>query len=412
MYTKITNCRICTDSSLTSIFNLGNQSLTGVFPKNKSEEVPAGPLELIKCDKCHLVQLAHNYDLSKLYGENYGYRSGLNRSMVRHLQSRVQQLLKHVDVTSQDLVLDIGANDSTLLQNYPKNGATLLGVDPSGPKFKKYYPEHISLIPDFFSAEIVRKHTGGRKAKVITSIAMFYDLDRPTQFMREIYETLADDGIWVFEQSYLPFMLDTCSYDTVCHEHLEYYSLHQIKHMADTVGFKIVDLEFNDVNGGSFAITVAKKGSKLPEVTALIEKTLAQENDRGLSTLKPYQEFARQAGIHRQKLKDFLASVKSGKKTILGYGASTKGNVLLQYCGLTIADIPVIAEVNEDKFGAYTPGTRIPIVSEAEARKMKPDYFLVLPWHFKKGIVEREQEYLRSGGKLVFPLPAIETVTG
>jgi hypothetical protein len=285
----------------------------------------------------------------------------------------------------------------------------LTGIDPTGAKFKKYYPSHIGLIPDFFSFENVNKKFPGRKAKVITSIAMFYDLEDPITFVKNIHAALAEDGIWVFEQSYLPSMLETNSYDTICHEHLEYYALHQIKYMMDKVGFKIIDVELNDVNGGSFRITVAKNNSGYVANKSVSECT-ANEKKLQMDTLKPYEEFRKNVEAHKQKLVALIDEITKTGKRIFGYGASTKGNVILQYCGLSVKDIPFIAEVNEDKFGSFTPFTHIPIISEKEARAMKPDYFLVLPWHFRKGILEKEKEFLRSGGKFIFPLPKIEIV--
>src|SRR5258708_5532240 len=218
-------CRICGSAELTTVLNLGSQALTGVFPKTKSQPVASGPLELVKCsgeDKCGLVQLRHSYDLDELYGMNYGYRSGLNASMVRHLHAKVQRILTAGILAPGDLVLDIGSNDSTTLRAYPERTYQLVGVDPTGKKFSHFYPSHVDLIPDFFSADIVRRKLSERRAKIITSFSMFYDLEDPIAFMREIASCLDDDGIWVFEQSYLPAMLRTNSFDTVCHEHLEF----------------------------------------------------------------------------------------------------------------------------------------------------------------------------------------------
>ncbi|HEY5947283.1 MAG TPA: class I SAM-dependent methyltransferase [Kofleriaceae bacterium] len=414
MISEAKQCRICGNTELISIVNLGEQSLTGVFPKTRDEQITSGPLELVKCSGgdsvCGLVQLRQSYDLQEMYGLNYGYRSGLNRSMVEHLRDLVRQICAVADPKAGDLVIDIGSNDSTLLQAYPKDGPTLVGIDPTGVKFKQYYPDHISLIPDFFSAAAVNTHLGARKAKVISSIAMFYDLESPIDFMHQIREVLADDGVWLFEQSYMPTMLDVNAYDTICHEHLEYYGLAQIKWMTDRAGFKIIDVALNNVNGGSFAVMVAKTDSRYPEATAKIAALLRDEATRGLHTLAPYHEFKTRIFEHRDQLLDFVAKAKQDQALLLGYGASTKGNVILQFCKLSAADIPSIAEVNEEKFGCYTPGTLIPIVSEREARALKPAYFLVLPWHFKQTIIERERDYLMGGGKLVFPLPTIEAV--
>jgi NDP-4-keto-2,6-dideoxyhexose 3-C-methyltransferase len=419
MIKPISKCRICANTKLVSILDLGEQVLTGVFPRSSDERITKGPLELVKCVEegavgCGLVQLKHSYEQAEMYGENYGYRSGLNRSMVEHLRGRVKKATDRMTLKTGDLVIDIGSNDSTTLQSYPADqGLRLVGIDPTGAKFKKYYPAHIDLIPDFFSAAKVHERFGSTlKAKIVTSIAMFYDLESPVDFMRQIHEVLDDDGIWVFEQSYMPLMLEHDSYDTVCHEHLEYYGFKQIKWMADAVGFKVIDVEFNGANGGSFAVTVAKKASRIhAEDKAKVEAILAEEKRKGLSTLKPYEDFKKRVMDQREKAVEFVKKANAKGQKVFGYGASTKGNVILQLCGFTPKEMPFIAEVNPDKFGRFTPGTLIPIISEAEAKAKKPDYFLVLPWHFKDNIIGREQSYLDSGGALVFPLPQIEVVT-
>ena len=416
MHRENKSCRICGNDRLTSVLNLGTQAMTGVFPKNRDDTIVFGPLELVKCmedkgrDCCGLVQLRHSYNAGDMYGQNYGYRSGLNNSMVAHLGDKVSKILKTTSLSSGDMVIDIGSNDGTLLRAYPDIGLMLVGVDPTGNKFKSYYPAHAKLIPDFFSARIVEKNFGLEKAKVITSIAMFYDLESPLDFMRDVYDVLADDGIWVFEQSYMPTMLDMNSYDTVCHEHQEYYGFKQIKWMTDRVGFKIIDIEFNDINGGSIAVTAAKKHSGYREHAGLAEKILKEEDARGMGDLKAYADFKERVFKSRDELRELVQTLRSKGKKVVGYGASTKGNVILQFCGLTDKDICCIAEVNEDKFGCFTPGTHIPIVSEEEAKIMQPDYFLVLPWHFKSNIITRERDYLKSGGKLILPIPRVEVV--
>lgn len=417
MYKEISCCRICGNTNLESLLHLGEQTLTGVFPKNKETVITRGPLELVKCyshsgeDVCGLVQLRHSFDSNEMYGENYGYRSGLNQSMVKHLQGIVAGICQLMPLAEGDIIIDIGGNDSTLLQAYPADkGLNLMVIDPTSDKFKKYYPAHINNTADFFSAETYNK-IFDRKAKVITSIAMFYDLEAPLKFVQDIYDSLDDNGIWVFEQSYLPYMVDTTSYDTICHEHLEYYAIQQIQWIFDKIGFKIADINFNNVNGGSFRITAAKKGSDIPVASEKIEAAIKHENDLGYQGLDIYKTFSDNVSKHRTELMNLLADLKAQGKKIFGYGASTKGNVLLQYCNITTNDMPCIAEVNPDKFGSFTPSTLIPIISEKEARAENPDYFFVLPWHFRDGIIEREQEFLNNGGKLIFPLPQIEIIS-
>ncbi|MBS1227012.1 MAG: class SAM-dependent methyltransferase [Proteobacteria bacterium] len=341
-----------------------------------------------------------------MYGTNYGYRSGLNKSMVTHLHNKIKRILGMVNLRDGDLIVDIGSNDSTALQAYPANGPVLVGIDPTGVKFHSYYPAHIELIPDFFTSALLNERFPGKKAKIVTSFSMFYDLEDPTAFMREVANVLADDGIWVFEQSYMPTMLETNSYDTVCHEHLEFYALKQIKWMTDRSGLRILDVEFNEVNGGSFSISVCKANGNnetLPSIQAILDREVAM----GLDSLEPFQAFAERAEVSRKHLLDFVATVKSEGKTLAALGASTKGNVLLQYCGFTDRDIDCVGEVNSEKFGCFTPGTFLPIVPEDNLLAKKPDYLIVLPWHFRGFFVNNPKF---TGIKLVFPLPQVEVI--
>ena len=417
LYKEITKCRVCGSANLISIVNLGDQALTGVFPV-VGEDVERGPLEIVKCgapslnnsECCGLVQLRHDYQMEKLYGDNYGYRSGLNKSMVNHLRSIVEKIERRIDLSDGDLVIDIASNDGTLLSAYTNKKLDFLGIDPTSDKFSSFYPSYIKHIPEFFSAHAVRNIHGDRSAKVITSIAMFYDLPDPIKIMCDIGDILDTNGIWVVEQSYMPTMIDNVSYDTICHEHLEYYALRQFKWMADRSGLKIIDIEFNDTNGASFCLTLAKKESKYQEASSEIERVLRKEDERGFNSMQVYEEFREKTEKHRDGLLKIIREINGEGGVIFGYGASTKGNVILQYCGLTSADIPYISEVNEYKFGRLTPGTKIPIISEEDASKKNPNYYLVLPWHFRKGIIEREKNFLASGGGMIFPLPKIEII--
>jgi hypothetical protein len=341
-----------------------------------------------------------------MYGENYGYRSGLNASMVSHLGSKVKKILDRVELSKGDLIIDIGSNDSTTLQAYPSSEVNLVGIDPTGVKFSKYYPSHIQLIPDFFSSTLVDEHFPGKKAKIITSFSMFYDLEDPIDFMQQVYDVLDDEGVWVCEQSYMPTMLETNSYDTVCHEHLEFYTLRQIKWMTDRVGFKIIDVEFNSINGGSFSVTVLKTNKEV-KLSSQVQKILDDEYDKGLDTLIPYKEFAQRVVQAKNNLLTFIADSHAAGKTVAALGASTKGNVLLQYCGLTAKEIEFVGEVNAEKFGCYTPGTWIPIISEEELLAKEVDYLVVLPWHFKEFFM-KSKKFKRT--KLVFPLPQMEII--
>lgn len=409
---EIVACRMSGSPNLVTVLNLGRQALTGVFPSRRDEPLTEGPLELVWCPDSGLLQLRHSFEPSEMYGHNYGYRSGLNQSMVKHLAQKVESLQRLRPLREGDCVLDIGSNDATLLKSYTVPGLRRIGIDPTGIKFKSYYDDDIELIPDFFSADGVRGQCGQIQPKVITSIAMFYDLEAPLEFVRQIADLLPEDGIWHFEQSYMPSMLRMNSYDTVCHEHLEYYSLGAVRTLLEQAALRIIDVKMNAVNGGSFAVTACRRDAPFSSDSAVTDWLLGQEERMGLNTPRPFRQFEERVFEHRANLKRLITALNAAGKTVLGYGASTKGNVLLQFCGLSAKDIPMIAEINPDKFGCFTPGSRIPIVSEEEARGRKPDYFLALPWHFKEGILAREREYLANGGKIIFPLPEIEIVGG
>lgn len=409
-YKNITGCRICGNADLVKVISLGDLCLTGIFPRSESAEVLCGPVDVVKCNEssgCGLVQLEQTYNAGTMYGENYGYRSGLNKSMVQHLHRKVEKIKEYGVLENGDTIIDIGSNDSTALNAYGLDKYKLVGIDPSGEKFKSYYPPEIKLIADFFSEDTIKAALKGQKAKVITSFSMYYDLDDPVAFAREIEKSLQDDGIWVLEQSYLPAMLATNSFDTICHEHLEYYAYKQIDWICKKVGLKILEVEFNSVNGGSFSLVVAKEGSKKQPNYAKIEKVKADEKTAGISEIQVYREFDNRIKICRNHVIDFVQSESSAGKTIYGLGASTKGNVLLQYCSIKHPNIKAVGEINPEKYGSFTPGSLIPIIPEDKLLDLEPDYLLVLPWHFREFFLNSERF---RGRNLVFPLPQIEVV--
>ncbi len=405
---KINNCRSCQSKELISCLNLGNQFLTGIFPKNVNQNVSRGNLALKFCKKCSLLQLDKNFNRYEMYGSNYGYMSSLNLSMISHLKNKSDKIKKIAKIENTDSIIDIGSNDGTFLSFFVKSCQTI-GIDPTIVKFKNMYNKKTKVISDFFSSAIIKKNLI-KKAKVITSIAMFYDLEDPIAFSREIYECLHEDGIWHFEQSYMPSMIKNISYDTICHEHLEYYSLKSLKYILDKSNFKIIDIELNDINGGSFAITVAKKKSKKFKESSLVNWLLKKEELYKFNKIETLIDFKNKVFKHKKLLKDLILNLKDMKKNVAGYGASTKGNVILQFCDLNYKTIPYIVDVNPYKRNRVTPGTKIKIINDADFKKKNPDYLLVLPWHFKNHILQKEKTFIQKGGHFIFPLPDIEIV--
>jgi hypothetical protein len=395
-------CRICKSEKLVDILNLGCHGLASRFPAAGESDPQKVPLVLVKCENpdCCLVQLKHTVTNTELYEHAYGYRSGINATMTHHLKDMVTNIEKDSGLCEGDVVIDIGSNDATLLKSYSTKNIRKIGIDPTGLQFKEYYTDDIELIPTYFSSAILPNV----KAKVITSISMFYDLPDPVQFMREIKNILHTNGVWVMEQSYMPEMLNTNSFDTVCHEHLEYYALKQIVYMSKMAHLDVTHVEFNSCNGGSFRVYLMHPSDR-PKSNQ-IQDILDCEKFMNLDSVDPYLEFGKRCEKIRSELLDFLDSQKS----VYLYGASTKGNTLLQYCGIDTTRVVAAAERNPRKYGCRTPITNIPIVSEDEMRLKNPDVLLVLPWHFKKEFIEREREFLKNGGTIAFPLPNLEIV--
>lgn len=406
---RIKNCRVC-DSVLTELLSLGEMNFSGIFPANPYDVTPKGELKLMLCSTCSLVQLSENFPSDVLYGQEYGYRSGLNDSMVTHIKKIVNRVLSKVPMSEGDIFLDIGSNDGTLLNSINERHVRKIGIDPTILKFADFYDRDIEKIPDFFSFQNYM-NLAEQKAKIITSIAMFYDLERPVEFVSGIRDVLANDGIWYLEQSYLPSMVERNAYDTICHEHIEYYSLTSIKFLLDLVDLKIIDLELNNSNGGSIGLYVTHKTNNSIKTSSYVEWLNEYEKSLRINSPEYFQDFKINIEKHPGDLSRLINLIKQDGGKILGIGASTKGSILAQHCKLTSKQIPKIGEINDFKYGKYMGGTDIPIVNELEVLREKPDYILVFPWHFHENLKSRFSNYLQDGGKLILPLPKIEVIS-
>lgn len=410
-------CRVCGSSALTKVIDLGEQYLQGSFVKPGKELPPMRkiPAILLRCDPtrdenaCGLLQMAHSVPPNILYSA-YWYRSGTNQTMRDHLKGIVDDAISILNKENAR-VLDIGCNDGTLLKYYPDTFIRY-GVDPSDVA-QEINDKSIKVIQDIFPSDELYNITKGELFDIITSIAMFYDLEDPVAFVSNVKNSLSEEGIWIFEMSYMPSMLKMNSYDTICHEHLEYYSLAVIEKILKKAGMKIIKASLNDINGGSircYATHINNFKYNKKEFIADLEKLRQEEFDLALDTDKPYKGFQERINVHKDELISLLKDLKKEGKRIHIYGASTKGNTILQWCGIDKFIIDYAAERNPDKYGARTLGTDIPIISEEESRVMRPDYYLVLPWHFKKEFLEREKATLDSGIGMIFPLPTVEII--
>jgi hypothetical protein len=404
---------------LIPLFSLGTLHLSDFLDPDERPRTDAVELKLMLAPQSGLVQLAHTADFDAMY-RRYWYRSGTNATMRSELEDIARRASKLMRTSAGDVWVDIGCNDGTLLSNIDPR-VTRIGFDPALNTFleaeSKKHADHI--VVDYFNAKNFHEKVE-KRAKVVTSIAMFYDLEDPHAFVDDIDSVLDTDGLWIIQMSYLPLMLEQLAFDNICHEHLEYYSLESLMYLLDQHNFKVVDCELNDVNGGSFRVYIQKKNatptsfgtSPYRDVARMrVASILAHEASMHLKDPKTYHSFFQKIQALKDETVTFIKKAKAEGKKIWGYGASTKGNTLLQWYGLDNSHIDGIAERSEMKYGKKTAGSNIPIHPEEHVRAQKPDYMLVLPWHFIYEFTEREREYLENGGAFIVPCPRFEIIT-
>jgi hypothetical protein len=408
MSKKIAECRNCKCNFFLDLFSLGKLSFSGKFAENQNENIPKDFINLIICKKCKLVQLDRNFNPKYLYGKDYGYRSGINKTMTNHLHQTAIKIEKLARLRSGDCVIDIASNDGTLLNGYKKN-LVLVGIDPIINKFSQYYKKKIYLVNNFFNAKSILKLNLKKKIKAITALSVFYDLKDPNKFLKDI-SVLIDkkNGIFLLEHADLYSIIKYNLFDTLCHEHLEYYSTKIILEMAKKNNLKIIDIERNNINGGSTRFYMCHKQSNYIVKENKIKNFLIQEKRLNLENVETYKVFFLKIKKIRIKLKNILHKIHNKKKTIHGYGASTKGNILLQFYGINNKLIKYISDRNLEKNGKFTPGSKIKIITEEKSRSLTPDHYLVLPWHFRKEILLRERKLLKKKTYFIFPLPKVE----
>lgn len=399
-------CRSCESKKLVDIISFGKIYLSDFVTDNTK---PAkAPLSLIMCRNCFLLQLKHTTPQSLLYTEHYGYKSGINQTMQTELKGIATECLARVDKAPKELtVVDIGANDGTLLKSYPKS-VERIAVEPIK-KLAKICKENADVvINDFFNYEAYEKKLGDKKADIVTVISSFYDMEEPNVFINDVKKVLKEDGILIIQQNYLVKMLTQNAFDNVVHEHLEYYSLLSLQNLLKRHGLEVFDLELRELNGGSFRTYICAEGQR--PISVAVYEQMQLEKMISLHRKKIYTDFAKGIRAVKKEVYDFVKTqVKDGKKVYV-YGASTRGNTLLQYFDLDHKLIAKAVERNPEKWGKKIASVGIPIISEEQAREEKPDYMLVLPWFFKDEFLKREKAYLKSGGHFIFPLPRMEII--
>ena len=409
-------CRL-SGKSLRPVIDLGIFYISNFFSE-RDDSASRAPLRLGIGEESGLLQLMDSIDRAPLF-KTYWYRSGTNNTMRKQLSDVVAYALNWARLRESDVVLDIGCNDGTLLNCYPAGIDIIkVGIDPAENLAEEARSCCRYHAVGFFSKDVFKSLVGGRKAKIITSIAMFYGLEDPHAFVSDLVECLADDGIWVLQLSYTPLMIIQNAFDNICHEHLEYYTLMSLNYLLQRHGLRVIDVDFNDTNAGSIRVVIAKESNPMKDAPLFLrdigqyrcQATLTYEHKLQLDDPGVYLNYMKKLCALKQSTLEALRDIRRHGKSVMGYGASTKGNTLLQFYGLGPGLIDAIAERQAQKCGLLTPGSWIPIISEEEMRRRKPDYLLVLPWHFINEFLEREQEFLRRGGHFIIPLPELRIV--
>jgi hypothetical protein len=417
----IDSCRVCGSKKLTPILSLGELYISDFLDPSKREEGASAPLELVLCNMkdggCGLLQLRHTVSPDVMY-RNYWYRSGINKTMTDELSGIAEKVSFIADLKGGDCVIDIGANDGTLLRGYKIQGLNTVGYEPAKNLLEYNQRGVTKIIPDFFNFSAWEKEFKDKKAKVVTAIAMFYDLDDPNTFVSDVAKCLDDEGLFVIQMMYLPSFLERNAFDGICHEHLEYYSLLSLENLLKRHGLEVFDVEMREqINEGSLRIYIRKtgRGSSLRSFSGARERTdglREKERGLGLDDKKTYEELVQRVLSAKERSVSFIRAEVLGGKKIHGYAASTKGNTTLQFYGLTPDLVEAIADRNPQKWGKVTVGSRIPIISEEESRARKPDYYFILAWHFLPEFIEREKEFFERGGKFIVPMPEFRIVEG
>jgi hypothetical protein len=417
------NCRI-TQKPMTELFSLGKLYISD-FIKTEGDYrgIDKQDLTIMLSPETQSLQLKENADKHLMYGK-YWYHSGTNASMTKELKEIAESAIQLSKIKLIiKIFLDIASNDGTLLSFVSDREYLKVGIDPAEGIFQEKARHHCEPIQDFFSKEVYKKHYPNdiQKASIITCIAMFYDLENPKLFLDDVYEVLHDDGLFIIQQSYMPLMIKQLAFDNICHEHVFYHSLYSMEYLLKNSGFKIVDVQLNDVNGGSFRIYAQKEKAKINSFGSSpyrdvcnmrIQALREYEKTLNLDKKETYDEFWKKIQELKKQTFDFIESIKKEGKSIWVYGASTKGNTLLQWFKLDSKYIDGAAERSPYKYGLKTIGTDIPIHSDETMRQVHPDYLLILPWHFINEFRERESEYLKKGGKFIIPCPKFEIIGG
>ena len=401
-------CRNCKKKKFKKIFKLGSQPISSIFLKN-IKKIKNFSLDLYICKNCQLIQLDKIPNLKEMYGKHYGYKTSISNLMINHLKKKFKNFKKKKIFKNNKNILDIGSNDGTFLNFFAKEKKNykLFGIDPSASAFKNHYNSKIKVLNKFFEDKTVSNIFEKNKLKfsLITSFAMFYDVEDPNKFCKNIYKILEKDGVWSLEFSYFPLLLKNLTYDQICHEHCVYYTLSSFRNIAEKNKLKVIDFFINEINGGSIEVICTKQESNLNIKKLKIKKLINSEKKINAKSFEKFQSRVKQNKIN---LINFIK--KNKKSNIIGYGASTKGNVILNYCGINNKVLRYVCDANPSKYNKFTPGSLIKIISKNEMRLMKPKFLLVFIWSFRREVITQEKNFLKDGGNLVFPLPKLHIV--
>ncbi len=404
-YTTRTTCRICDDSALPpiKILDLGKTPLADKFKKRETQQEESFPLRIAYCPNCHLVQLIDDVNEEVLWNDQYAFYTGASPSSLKYFEQYASEVISRFqDLVRNGLTVEIASNDGTFLKYFSEGKYKVLGIEPTKNTAEVAIRSGVLTLVELFTSRLaddVVKRMG--QASVIVGSNVLAHVPDLNDFVKGIKTLLTPDGVAIFEVQYFPHLLFNNAFDHVYHEHRSFFSLHPLIKLFEQHNMKIFDVQEADTQGGSIRIFVTKQKKKT--VNPLVYLMLKKEVQLGIRDKTLYEGMSYHAEYMKDKLLKLLESLKAQGRTVYGFGASAKGNTLLNYCGITQDLLPVIVDLTPFKIGKFTPGTSIPVVS-GEGLKA-PDYYLVLVWNYLPGILAREKEYLRKGGHFIVPIP-------
>jgi novobiocin biosynthesis protein NovU/D-mycarose 3-C-methyltransferase len=411
MITERTHCRTCGSKNLKLILDLGQTALVNDFlkPEEVADYKISLPLRVVLCPDCSLVQLADTVDPKILYS-HYAYVTSTSKTMDTHLNKMMTHLLSTARLGSGSKVLEIASNTGVFLKKFKEQGCEVLGIEPAGNIADVALATAIPTRKEFFNSVNAKKlKAEWGNADLILGRHVFAHIDDLRDLVAGLAEISHEETLIAFEVPYVVDFFEHTEYDTIYHEHLSYISVRAIEALVKDSAFMLARVDHYPIHGGSILFHLRHRSSKA-KPHASVAQALEKENEMRLAEPATWKNFAQRVNHIRAELPALLRKLKAQGKRIIGYGASAKGNTLLNTCGLTVKELDYIIDNTPFKQNKIAPGSWIPVRPPEMLLNDQPDYALLLAWNFAPEIIKRESEYQKRGGRFIVPIPEPKVV--